>query len=287
MANQQPLATNARQIHIYNKFLFPLLSERSRGAENQKTTFMKLFTIPNIMTLGNLLCGCVGIVLIFEGNLLWASYLIFIAGILDFLDGFVARLLNQHSEIGKQLDSLADMVTFGVLPSFLLAKLIQISTTQDNILSDLLPSNLLSQAHLQLLAYIAFVLALCSCLRLAKFNVDTRQSDSFIGVPTPANAFVVAAFPLILKFNPEYSFLILNSTILIAYTLIMSYLLISEIPLFALKFKNFSWKANQIKYVFLILSVILLMVFQFVAIPLIIFLYIILSVISNFQAKNS
>ncbi|WP_435356893.1 CDP-alcohol phosphatidyltransferase family protein [Emticicia sp. SJ17W-69] len=248
---------------------------------------MKLFTIPNIMTLANLLCGCLAIVFVFQGNLLWASYLIFIAGILDFLDGFVARLLKQHSEIGKQLDSLADMVTFGVLPSFILAKLIQISTMKDSILSDLIPSNLLSHADLPLLAYSAFALALFSCLRLAKFNIDTRQSDSFIGVPTPANAFVVAAFPLILEFNPEYKFLILNSTVLIAYTLVMSYLLISEIPLFALKFKNFSWSDNKIKYIFLILSVILLVFIQFVAIPLIIFLYIILSIISNFQTKKS
>ncbi|MFN3488745.1 MAG: CDP-alcohol phosphatidyltransferase family protein [Emticicia sp.] len=253
---------------------------------------MKLFTIPNIMTLGNLLCGCLGIVFVFEGNLLWASYLIFIAGILDFLDGFVARLLNQHSEIGKQLDSLADMVTFGILPSFIIAKLIQISTTQNTVLSDLIPSNLLSQTHLPTLAYVAFILALFSCLRLAKFNIDTRQSDSFIGVPTPANAFVVASFPLILEFNPEYKFLILNhgspsATFLIAYTLIMSYLLIAEIPLFALKFKNFSWASNQIKYIFLILSVILLVSLKFVAIPLIIFLYVVLSVISNFQAKKS
>lgn len=239
------------------------------------------------MTLGNLLCGCLGIVFTFEGNLLWASYLIFIAGILDFLDGFVARLLNQHSEIGKQLDSLADMVTFGVLPSFIIAKLIQISTTKNTVLSDLLPTNLLSQIYLPTLAYAAFILALFSCLRLAKFNIDTRQSDSFIGVPTPANAFVVAAFPLILEFNPEFKYIILNSTILIAYTLIMSYLLISEIPLFALKFKSFSWVSNQIKYIFLILSVILLVALQFVAIPLIIFLYIILSVINNFQPKNT
>lgn len=248
---------------------------------------MKLFTIPNIMTLGNLLCGCLGIVFVFEGNLLWTSYLIFIAGILDFLDGFVARLLKQHSEIGKQLDSLADMVTFGVLPAFIVAKLIQLSTTQNSVLADFVPSNLFSQTHLPTLAYIGFILALFSCLRLAKFNIDTRQSDSFIGVPTPANAFVVAAFPLILEFNPEYKFLILNPTFLIAYTLIMSYLLIAEIPLFALKFKSFSWNSNQIKYVFLILSVILLVALQFLAIPLIIFLYIFLSVINNFLPKNS
>lgn len=248
---------------------------------------MKLFTIPNLITLGNLLCGCLGIIFVFEGNLLWASYLIFIAGVLDFLDGFVARLLQQHSDIGKQLDSLADMVTFGILPSFILAKLIQLSLMQNSILSDLMPLNLLSQAHLPLLSYVAFILALFSCLRLAKFNIDTRQSDSFIGVPTPANAFVVAALPLITKFNFEYSSIVLNPVVLVAYTLIMSYLLISEIPLFALKFKNFSWSYNKIKYIFLILSVILLVLMQFVAIPLIIFLYIILSIISNFQATKS
>ncbi len=238
------------------------------------------------MTLGNLLCGCVGIVFVFEGNLLWASYLIFLAGVLDFLDGFVARLLKQHSEIGKQLDSLADMVTFGVLPSFILAKLIQLSITEKTIIADLLPERFLSTTILSPLSYLAFILALFSCLRLAKFNVDTRQSDSFIGVPTPANAFVVAAFPLILEFNSEYKSLILNATFLIAYTLIMSYLLIAEIPLFALKFKNFSWVSNKIKYIFLFISVVLLISLKFVAIPLIIFLYIILSVISNFQTKK-
>lgn len=240
------------------------------------------------MTLGNLLCGCLGILSAVSGELTLASYLIFIAGILDFLDGFVARLLKQHSEIGKQLDSLADMVTFGVLPSFILFMII---SGEPLCNTNYQPYAFIGHASPNfknfLLAFIAFILALFSCLRLAKFNIDTRQSDSFIGVPTPANAFVVAAFPLILEFNPEYKFLILNSTFLISYTLIMSYLLISEIPLFALKFKNFSWASNQIKYIFLILSVILLVSLQFVAIPLIIFLYIILSVINNFLPKNS
>ncbi len=238
------------------------------------------------MTLGNLLCGCLGIVFVFEGNLLFASYLIFIAGILDFLDGFVARLLKQHSEIGKQLDSLADMVTFGVLPSFIIAKLMQKSLNKDSLLATFVPSDIISHiAPLPLLAYISFILALFSCLRLAKFNIDTRQSESFIGVPTPANAFVVAAFPLIINFNPEYAFIIQNQYFLIGYTLIMSYLLISEIPLFALKFKSFSWNDNKIKYIFLILSVILLVVLQFVAIPLIIFLYIVMSIVNNFIEK--
>ena len=233
------------------------------------------------MTLGNLLCGCFGILFVFQGELTYAAYLIFIAGILDFLDGFVARLLNQHSAIGKELDSLADMVTFGALPAFIIAKLISDVSNKDSLLATFIPSSIVSQISFHPLSYVAFIIALFSALRLAKFNIDTRQSDSFIGVPTPANAFVVAAFPLILSFNPQYSYIILNSTVLIAYTLVMSYLLISEIPLFALKFKNFSWSDNKIKYIFLILSVILLIALQFLAIPLIIFLYIVLSVINN------
>ncbi|WP_337042580.1 CDP-alcohol phosphatidyltransferase family protein [Emticicia sp. 17c] len=238
---------------------------------------MKLFTVPNLMTLGNLLCGCFGIILVFQGELTYASYLVFIAGILDFLDGFVARLLKQHSAIGKELDSLADMVTFGALPAFMLVYLLDASLAESSVLAEVFSS----PARFKPLAYTGFILALFSALRLAKFNVDTRQSDSFIGVPTPANAFVVASFPLILSFNSNYGFIIQNTTFLLAYTVLMSYLLVSEIPLFALKFKNFSWVDNKIKYIFLILSVILLVVLQFLAIPLIIFLYVVLSVINH------
>jgi CDP-diacylglycerol--serine O-phosphatidyltransferase len=231
------------------------------------------------MTLGNLLCGCFGIVFVFQGELTYAAYLIFLAGILDFLDGFVARLLKQHSAIGKELDSLADMVTFGVLPACIIAKMISI--IEFNLLStqDLVITVGSMDAHPY--SYIAFVLTLFSALRLAKFNVDTRQSDSFIGVPTPANAFVVASFPLIVIFNANYGFIVNNTIFLIGYTLVMSYLLVSEIPLFALKFKNFSWDDNKIKYIFLILSVILLVVLQFLGIPLVIFLYITLSLINK------
>lgn len=244
---------------------------------------MKLFTVPNIMTLGNLLCGCLGIIFVFQGELTYASYLIFLAGVLDFLDGFVARMLNQHSAIGKELDSLADMVTFGALPAFMVASLISYTGYQAHIAEQTsLP--IVSQANFHPLASVAFILALFSALRLAKFNVDTRQSDSFIGVPTPANALVVAAFPLIIAFNPAYAFIIYNNAFLIVYTLVMSYLLVSEIPLFAMKFKNFSWVDNKIKYIFIILSVILLVVLQFLGIPLVVFLYIVLSLFNNKSA---
>jgi CDP-diacylglycerol---serine O-phosphatidyltransferase len=228
---------------------------------------MKLFTIPNLMTCGNLLCGCLGIIHVFGGDLVTASYLIFVACVLDFLDGFVARALNSSSPIGKELDSLADVVSFGVLPAFIIY-----------MIFDDFKLNFQNAS--------ALILAIFSALRLAKFNVDTRQSDSFIGVPTPANAIVVASFPLIIKFNSEYAEFIKNPYFLIAYTLIMSYLLISEIPLFALKFKSFKWADNQIKYIFLIVSILLLVIFKFVGIPLVILLYLILSVVNNLFLKK-
>jgi CDP-diacylglycerol---serine O-phosphatidyltransferase len=128
-----------------------------------------------------------------------------------------------------------------------------------------------------LMSSIAFVMAVFSALRLAKFNIDTRQSDSFIGVPTPANAIVVASLPFILRFNPEFEPWIVNQVTLISYTLVMSFLLIAELPLFALKFKSFGWKGNEIKFIFLMLSVILLILLKFAAIPLIVGLYIIMS----------
>lgn len=223
---------------------------------------LNLFTIPNLMTCANLLCGCVGIVNAFRGDLLLAGTLIGVAGIFDFLDGFVARLLNQSSPIGKELDSLADVVTFGALPAFLIFRFIEQTATDSSAWS----------------AYLAFTLAIFSALRLAKFNIDTRQSESFIGVPTPANALLVASLPFILKYNPEFEFIILNEAVLLVYTFVMSFLLVSEIPLFALKFKTFGWKGNEIQTIFLAMSVVLLFLAKFAAVPLIIGLYILLSV---------
>ena len=222
---------------------------------------MRLFTIPNLMTCGNLLCGCLGIVFSFRGDLLLSGGLIFIAAVLDFLDGFAARLLNQSSPIGKELDSLADMVTFGLLPSMIIFQLLESTTITIDI------GNLL-------ISFSAFILTVFSALRLAKFNIDTRQSDSFIGVPTPANAILVASLPFIIRAHPEYESWIVNQGVLVSYTLIMSYLLIMEMPLLAFKFKTFGWKENQIKYIFLGLSVLLLFLLKFAAVPLIVGLYI-------------
>ncbi|MDJ1480146.1 CDP-diacylglycerol--serine O-phosphatidyltransferase [Cytophagaceae bacterium DM2B3-1] len=225
--------------------------------------------IPNIFTCGNLFCGCVGIVSVFQNDLNFAAYMIGLAAVLDFGDGFAARILKSHSAIGKELDSLADCVTFGVLPGVILYKLLQRSLMHDDY----------SLVLFVILPYMAYLITIFSALRLAKFNVDTRQTDSFIGVPTPANALFVGALPLILWQHPQWSTYILNPIVLCGYILIMSFLMTSEIPLFALKFKDFSIANNKVRYLFLLLSLGLIIFLQFAALPLIIVLYILLSVI--------
>lgn len=226
--------------------------------------------IPNTLTCCNLLCGCLGIVQVLEGNLLWGPYLIWLAAIFDFFDGFAARLLKVSSPIGAELDSLADMVTFGVLPSLMLFKM-------------------LSSPSLPVwVPYLALVVAVFSALRLAKFNVDTRQTSSFIGVPTPANALLISSFPLILAHNQTgfYNFM-LEPVFLLIVAFGMSFLLVAEIPLFALKFKDFSWQHNRIKYIFLGLSLLLIIFFNFVAIPLVILLYVFLSLLTKKQQTSA
>jgi CDP-diacylglycerol---serine O-phosphatidyltransferase len=233
---------------------------------------MKLFTLPNLLTCANLFCGCVGIVAVFHNDLILAAILIGLAGIFDFFDGFAARLLRISSPIGKELDSLADVVTFGVLPSAIMYSLIQTAIP-----------DLFSLWK----AYLAFVMAVFSALRLAKFNVDTRQAESFIGLPTPANAFLIGSLPLIQRFNPEFGAFFESANALIATVLVMSVLLVAEIPLFALKFKTLGWRGNQIKFIFLGLSVVLLVLLKFVAIPLVILLYVGLSVGQRLSSPTS
>lgn len=223
------------------------------------------------MTCGNLLCGCLGILQTMQGSLATAAWLILLAMVLDFGDGFVARLVSAQSPIGKELDSLADMVTFGALPALMMFELLGGQRTTDG------------SAQTSWIPYLALSLAVFSALRLAKFNIDTRQSDSFIGVPTPANALVIASLPLMADapafLGFEMQSLFLNRPFWIGYTLLMSYLMVAELPLFALKFKSFGWQANRIKYIFLLLSALLLLFLQFAAVPLVIFLYILFSLI--------
>ncbi len=224
---------------------------------------MRLFTVSNFITLANLLCGCLGILAVLHhGDLRQAGLFIGAALVLDFFDGFVARLLRETSELGKQLDSLADVVSFGVLPGFIVWALI--------LDTGYLPDNT---------AYIAFLLPLFSALRLAKFNIDTRQSMSFIGLPTPANAMVIAVFPYLVSDNPVLADFLLHTWFLPVYVLVFAYLLVAEIPLPALKFKNYTWKDNRFTYLFLLGSALLLAIVKLAAVPLIIFAYIVYSIV--------
>ena len=245
--------------------------------------------IPNAITCGNLFCGCLAIVSAFNGNLVWTAYLVGIAAVLDFFDGFAARLLKVGGEMGKQLDSLADMVTFGVVPGVVM--FFMMHNAMRNFFLNYTSSGMAYNSISGNWILLAFIITIFSALRLAKFNIDTRQTDSFIGVPTPANTILICSIPLINKFQSEiWGFNIQTITenlyFLIGLTLLMSYLLVAELPLFAMKFKNFGWADNKIRYSFLIISVILLILFQFIAIPFIIFLYIILSLINNMMNKT-
>lgn len=231
---------------------------------------MKLFTVPNIITLANLTCGILGIWCIFSYKIEAAALFIIIAAILDFFDGFFARLLNSYSEIGKQLDSLADMVSFGVLPSFILYYL----------LNQILPRECSTCLTPNIGVLVSILPALFSALRLAKFNIDTRQSDGFIGLPTPSNAIVVASFVLIGTYQPIFSKIFLSPLFLITYSVVISLLMISELPMDSLKFKGFGWKDNRMKYAFILLGLVLIGLLKFVAIPLLISLYLIQSIVT-------
>ena len=274
--------------------------------------------IPNSLTLGNLLCGIVGIILTFQAEMMWASILMLVAGVLDFFDGFVARMLGVSGELGKQLDSLADMVTFGALPGIMMFQWISIGYGDYfTPLTQREPSNLA-------LELIGLSVVLFACLRLAKFNIDTRQSDVFIGVPTPAIALLVGAFPIIMEYqyglnmyHPITSDDTLRALMQIHYwqpfdfhliynmfnpiwhiiaSLILSFMMVMPVPLLNFKFKNFSWVDNKERFIFLGLTGILIVgtflpywiriphypYLDFTIIPIIILLYILYSIIINF-----
>ncbi len=232
--------------------------------------------IPNFFTCLNLLCGCIAVVMVSRNDLNhleWAAYLVFLAAVFDFFDGFVARVLKVHSDMGLQLDSLADMVTFGLVPGAIMFRLLQLSD----------PSLIYANENfLKFFQFFPFIITIFSALRLAKFNIDERQTESFIGLPTPANTLLIVALPLILQHDTFHlSGLIRNPYFIVILSVVLSYLLVAEIPLFSLKFKNFTWKQNRYQYILLSSSVILFLIFFYVAIPVIVLLYIFLSVIRN------
>ena len=227
--------------------------------------------VPNAITCANLFSGCIGIVFAFQGNLINAAYALFLAAIFDFFDGFASRVLQSFSGIGKDLDSLADMVSFGFLPSAIMYELF-LQTPQIPGVSSWLN-------------FIAFLISVFSALRLAKFNNDTRQAESFIGLPTPANAILIASLPFILERHPGFSPYILNPYGLAVFVVLMCSLLVIELPLMSLKFKNSDFNQNIYRYLLLLFSAILILFFKFAAVPVIILMYITLSII-QFKFSN-
>ncbi|MGV6828216.1 MAG: CDP-alcohol phosphatidyltransferase family protein [Flavobacteriales bacterium] len=236
--------------------------------------------IPNIITSLNLMCGSIAIIFILSGNLITASFFVFLGIFFDFFDGLAARLLNAQSEVGLQLDSLADIITSGLAPALVIVQLISLSITGDYLSVDsLFATPSWNSPLLNYTPFVGLLIAIASAYRLAKFNIDDRQTSSFIGLPTPANAILVLSLPLILHFqhNLLNETIILNKWFLILLTILSCVLLNAEIALFALKFKTWDFKSNVVRYIFIIFTIVSLLILHFLAIPLIILAYILFS----------
>lgn len=248
--------------------------------------FLKHFTshIPNAVTLLNLLSGAVALMLASGGHIGTAGYFILLAAVFDFLDGLVARWLGVHSSVGEQLDSLADMVSFGLAPAFLLFQHLRFLQP---VQGELMPlADLPVSAWLGLGA--PFLITLCAALRLARFNTDVRQKDSFIGVPTPAAALFFATILLVYHhdhalqdvqlFNSPWFWWVLAA--------VFSAMMLAPVKMFSLKFQHLHWQNNQIRYVFVVISVFLLVSLQALALPLIMVWYILLSIVYHIFDKK-
>mgnify|MGYP002363633585 CR=1 FL=1 len=228
--------------------------------------------IPNPITLLNLFCGCIALVFAFHSDFEKAFAFVSLGIFFDFFDGFFARLFKVSSPLGLQLDSLADMVTSGVVPGIVMY---QMMINGSGWSSPYIP-------------FFGFIVTIGSCYRLANFNVDIRQTDSFIGLPTPANALFILSLPLVKKYSTTF---IINEAltdhgILLFITLLSAYILNAEIPLFSLKIKKFNFVDNKIQIVFLGISVLMLIALKLLAVPLVIVCYVLLSVVNNKIKKN-
>ena len=222
---------------------------------------MKLYKhLPNALTCGNLLCGCFGIVYCLENRDVPAAYFIWMAGVFDFFDGFAARWLKVTSSIGKELDSLADMVSFGLLPSLVMYKMIG------------------SVSSSEWLPYSAFLVAVCSALRLAIFNVDETQHESFKGLNTPANSIFISALPFL---TGSISSFIMQDWMLVLITVVFSLLMVSRIDILSFKFKDFTWQHNKLRFTFLACALLLLLWGGISAVSFVILFYIAASLIGK------
>lgn len=230
---------------------------------------VRYFTIPNLLTLSNLLCGALAVVSALEGDLVRAFWLVMLSAVCDFLDGFAARLLNQYSALGVQLDSLADMVSFGLVPSTVVFSICR---------------TLGLGAEWAALGYLPFIIVLFSALRLARFNIDESQHSEFVGLPTPACAmFFVATGWLFDK-----GFLAgVDVWWFVGAAVVMASMLIAPVRMFSLKMKSFGWRGNELRFTFVILSAVAVVLWQVKAVPAVIVAYILVSVVRHFMVKDT
>ena len=238
--------------------------------------------IPNMLTLLNLFCGSIAVIYAINSNFYAAAIFMFLGIFFDFFDGFAARILKAQSEVGLQLDSLADMVTSGLVPGIVMFKLLEV------VESDWGELDLSNDFWIPIIPLLGLCITLASAYRLAKFNVDEEQQSYFKGLPTPANAILIISLPLILEFqnNDIMNSIILNKWFLIGVTLLSCYMLNAKVKLFALKFSDWSFQTNATRYIFLLLSIVMLIVLKFAAIPAIIVLYILMSITTNITTKS-
>lgn len=227
--------------------------------------------IPNTITCCNLLSGCLSIVYLVGGNFFMAGIMIVVAAVFDFFDGFAARLLNAKSPIGAELDSLCDVVSFGVAPSFIVLRLLRFF------------DEITIYGH-HYAAYSAFLLAVFAAVRLAKFNIDTRQTTSFIGLPTPAMAIFVATLSIALTFATKSSWFyaaVFNPWFMLGVVAVFSFLMVSEIPFPSLKLKNLWFKGNEALYIILVLSMLAVNLLGLFGLPFVILIYIVVSLVNS------
>ncbi len=242
--------------------------------------------IPNSITILSLILACWAIVLTFEGKLDIAAYLLIISCVCDFLDGFSARILKVNNPIGKEIDSLVDMIAFGVAPAMLLYQVTKLAqeTQQIQLLIDY-----------PWLHYLAFMIPIFSSIRLAKFNSDTRQTNSFIGLAVPAHAsfyifctllYLYPDLPKLINVSDYVTPIVSNPLIMLVFGVLLSITLVVEVPMFSLKFKSLKWKENSLPFTFILLWFLMLIFINIVAMPTIIILYILWSIILNFKNKS-
>jgi CDP-diacylglycerol--serine O-phosphatidyltransferase len=278
-----------------------------------------MFNIPNLFTAANMLCGFVSIILALFGRIDLAPLFILAAVVFDFLDGFIARKMNLQGELGKQLDSLADMVTFGIAPGIIMLVMIVIGIDFSALLAKESGTNFQNtelsyfafiqiwdwiqaliygvpndfDASIKYLPFTALIIPFFAMFRLAKFNLDKRQSDRFRGIPTPLNTMFFLFFPLYLSFNlnqwehqEKWILMLFDCYTLSAIAVLFSVLMVTDIPLISLKFKTWTWNENKFRYILVGSSLIIIPLFWIWAILIIVFLYLLLSLIENYQLKK-